>query len=248
MNNKHTSKTILIVDDEDKARLYLAQILQELHPDYEIKFAASPAEALFIFNCSDIDLIFLDVEMPGMTGLDLLSKMREKQSDVPVIFVSAFKRAEFIQQALRLDAVDYIDKPVDPGELETAIQKSFKSHFAFPVSRSETSSKLVLFTELGDMIFNPDEILCFESDKRNSIAYFSSGAKNVVVRENLVGLETILPAESYVRVSRQHIVNKRYIKFVSRSNKTIIVDTGNVQIKIDKVYPDIIDSLTLVNL
>lgn len=61
--------------------------------------------------------------MPGMTGLDLVAEMQTSLKNVPVIFVSAYKRAEFIQRALRLNAVDYLDKPVDPTELIMLLKK-----------------------------------------------------------------------------------------------------------------------------
>ena len=131
------TKKILIVDDEEQSRLYLASIVNELHPELSIQLAATPAEALFLLNKECMDVVFIDVEMPGMTGLEMLEKLRGINANLPVIFVSAYKRAEFIQKAMRLGAVDYIDKPVDPIELESALQKILQ----FKITSLQTKSK-----------------------------------------------------------------------------------------------------------
>jgi CheY-like chemotaxis protein len=157
-----TNKTVLIVDDEEKSRLYLAELTHELFPELTLQFAASPFEALFIIEKQKIDLIFLDVEMPGMTGIDLLTQLREKILKTPVVFISAYKRAEFIQKALRLNAVDYIDKPVDPEELQLAIVKALKNSIDSELSTlptQKTIKKLSLHTANGEMLFEPDEII-----------------------------------------------------------------------------------------
>jgi two-component system LytT family response regulator len=231
------------VDDEEKSRLYLAEIVHELYPTFLFQFAASPFEALFILEKQKMDLIFLDVEMPGMTGLDLLEELRKKVNNTPVVFVSGYKRAEFIQKALRLNAIDYIDKPVDPEELRNAIEKSFshKTEIGKVATTQNTNNvKLCLSTINGDMLFEPDEIMYFESNKRESIAYFQNGFPKVSVRENLKSLiETILPNEHFLRVSRQYIINKRFVKFISQSNNSITLADGHKKIILNRIFPDI---------
>jgi len=220
-------KKILIVDDEEKARLYLASILHELFPEFLIQFASSPQEAIFLLECQYFDIILLDVEMPGMTGLEMLEQLRIKIKNTLTIFISAYKRAEFIQKAMRLNALDYIDKPVDPEELYNAINKCL--HFANNNSgeTSQVNKKLNLFTERGEMFFKPDEILYFESLKRDAIALFANGAKSVIVRHNLSHLEQHVLSNEFLRISRQHIINIKYLKFISKSNRSITLSTGN---------------------
>ena len=155
---------VLIVDDEENARLYLANILHELFPEFEILMAASPTEALFILIKQKITIILLDVEMPGMTGLEFADDLHKQLTGVPVIFVSAYKRAEFIQKALRLNAVDYIDKPVDPKELEIAILKAC-DYPELHIKKKIDNGRLKLYTAQGEMFFEPNEIMYFESEK-----------------------------------------------------------------------------------
>jgi two-component system, LytTR family, response regulator len=240
----YTDKKVLIVDDEEKARLYLASIVEELHPEMYILFASTPSEALYIIKKDNIDLVLLDVEMAGMTGLDFLANLREEAIDIPVVFVSAYKRAEFIQKAMRLDAVDYIDKPVNPTELENAFNKALQTNQnVTPIKRNlKQSKRFCLMTDSGEMFVEIDEIMLFATFKRYSIAYFKNET-NKIVRENLEGLSKKLPDNRFLRVSRQHIVNLEYIKYVSKANKILTLQSGNFQVTLSRIYPQIITKL-----
>ena len=240
-----TNKTVLIVDDEEKSRLYLAELTHELFPKLTLQFAASPFEALYLLEKQNVDLIFLDVEMPGMTGLEMLSQLREKIVNTPVVFVSAYKRAEFIQKAMRLNAIDYIDKPVDPDELRLAIEKAFTSKVETIVTTLNIQ-KLSLQTANGEMIFEPNEIMYFESNKRDSIAHFVNGFIEVTVRSNLKNLEKKLPENTFLRVSRQAIINKRFVKFISQSNNTITLADGFKKCIIERVFPEVFKNQKLI--
>jgi len=234
-------KKILIVDDEENARLYLAAILNELFPEMEIQLASSPAEAVFLISKKCADIILLDVEMPGMSGLEMLAQLRESIKQTPVIFVSSYNRVEFVQKALRLNAIDYIDKPVDPMELKNAMEKA-KLQFN-KVEFQTANQKLKLFTEKGEMLFEPNEIMYFESKKRDSIAHFVSGFHDVTVRCNLKELEAILPINTFARASRQCVVNKQYVKFASQSTHSITLMEGCKSTEIEKVNPDFFKKL-----
>jgi two-component system LytT family response regulator len=236
------NKKILIIDDEESARLYLATIVTELYPGLAIQLAATPSEALFLMKKECIDLILLDVEMPGMTGLELVENIRKISNSTPVIFVSAYKRAEFIQRAIRLNAVDYIDKPVDPAELNNALLKAFKTNYN-SIQNSKRSEqhndRFCLLTDSGEMFIEVNEIVYFKTLKRYSLVYFADGSSKIA-RDNLEGLSKRLPENSFLRVSRQHIVNIKSIKYVSKSNKSITLQSCNLQIVLDKIYPTIL--------
>ncbi len=237
----HVIKSI-IVDDEENARLYMARMLSLSFPDMEIEFAVSPAEALFVLEKKKTDLIFLDVELPGMSGLEMLGELRDRRIETPVIFISQYKRPDFIQKALRLGAVDYIDKPVHPDELEVAVRKILIKRLA-EVNNQPGSGKVCLSTSKGTLYLDPADIFYFETSGRESIAHTVNGESDIIVRESLVKLEKILPAENFRRVSRQCIVNVNYIKLVNK-DKLIILEAGKCQVKLDKIYPQVTAELT----
>ena len=239
-----TNKKVLIVDDEEQSRLYLANILREIYPDLRILHAASPFEGVFLLGSECFDLLFLDVEMPGISGLEMLVQLGEKIVETPVIFVSAYKRAEFIQQALRLNAIDYIDKPVDPLELRTATNKAFSKPTVQPDKTavfSHSLRQLSVNTAKGQMLFEPSEVLYFESAKRNSVIYFANNNKDVVARENLIGLIDFLPSDIFKRVSRKYIVNANYIKYISKCNQTITLVSQSKTVELRQISSSFFD-------
>jgi two-component system, LytTR family, response regulator len=238
------NKRLLIVDDEEQARLYLACIVKELHPEVELLMAASPNEALFILQNENVDCVLLDVEMPGMSGLEMLEKVRLYTEDKPVIFVSGYKRAEFIQSAMRLNALDYIDKPVNPKELNNALLKAFKiqGQKATIGKSSCCKERFYLMTSVGEMFVNVNELIYFETLKRYSTAYFADGTQKVI-RHNLEALMNMLPNNTFLRVSRQNIINIRSIKYISKSNKTITLQCSSGVVVLNRIYPNILNQL-----
>ncbi|MEI7677058.1 MAG: LytTR family DNA-binding domain-containing protein [Bacteroidales bacterium] len=240
----YENKKVLIVDDEEKARLYLASLLSELYPELEIQLVSTPSEALFLLRKQIFHVILLDVEMPGMTGLEMLETLRQQLNQTPVVFVSAYKRAEFIQKALRLAAVDYIDKPVDPAELDKAIKKvfQFKDNIINKIQSVEIENKLCLLTDSGEIFVEPNEIIYFKTAKRYSIICLTDES-NKIVRYNLTQLNKLLSSNQFEHVSRQYIVNIKYIKSASKTNKTLTLCCGKNTYLLDKIFPSILSEL-----
>ncbi|HSH13145.1 MAG TPA: response regulator, partial [Desulfurivibrionaceae bacterium] len=100
---------ILIVDDDKVTRKTLSMALED---DYTTVCAASGREALDILDREEIDLILSDLDMPGMTGLQLLEKLNQRESP-PVIFITGQGTIETAVQAMKLGAYDYVSKPVN---------------------------------------------------------------------------------------------------------------------------------------
>jgi DNA-binding NtrC family response regulator len=107
-------RTILLVDDELGARESLAVILED---DYQVVTAASGKEALEVFKKVPIDLVFLDVHMPEMDGIEVLKKLKELDDEIDVVMVSALNTARMAVDAIKFGAYDYITKPYEPEEI-----------------------------------------------------------------------------------------------------------------------------------
>ena len=105
-------KTILIVDDEDHLRLSLSLILQK--ENYRVESVPSAEEALNCLRLSEYDLMFLDLSLPGISGIDLLAEVHRQAPQMPVLILTAHAALESAIQAVRLGARDYLIKPVEP--------------------------------------------------------------------------------------------------------------------------------------
>lgn len=111
---------ILIVDDDKEFRAELGECLA----GYEIHEAANGREAIgFLDRANDIDLIILDIKMPGPSGLDVLNEIKRKDPDLGVIILTGYSTKDTAIEALRNQADDYIEKPPDPEELTKIIER-----------------------------------------------------------------------------------------------------------------------------
>jgi DNA-binding response OmpR family regulator len=110
---------ILIVDDENHLRLSLSLILQK--ENYRVETAANAEEALDCLQIHEYDLMFLDLNMPGMSGIDLLVEIHRQVPHMPVLILTAHAALESAIQAVRLGARDYLVKPVEPVLILTRV-------------------------------------------------------------------------------------------------------------------------------
>jgi DNA-binding NtrC family response regulator len=122
------NKTVLIVDDEYGARESLKIILDS---DYNIITAASYDEALPLFGKQDIDLVLLDICMPGKSGLDLLETLRQQGHQHRVIMVTAMQTLKTAVRAMKQGALDYITKPYDIEEIRAIVAENIQKKSPF---------------------------------------------------------------------------------------------------------------------
>jgi two-component system, LytTR family, response regulator len=190
--------TALIVDDERLARLELRRLLAA-HPEVEIVGEArNVEEALDVVPKLAPDLIFLDIQMPGSTGFDLL----ERLEDVPqVIFTTAYDA--YAIHAFEVSALDYLLKPIAPTRLAAALAK------VRPVRQQGRLEQV--FVRDGDRcwIVRLPEIFLLESEGNYTRVWF--GNERPLIRRSLNTLEEQLDAAMFFRAGRKQIINLKWI-------------------------------------
>jgi two-component system LytT family response regulator len=215
----------IIIDDERLARNELKKLLQD-HSDIEvIEEAANVDDGIEKIELLNPDLIFLDIQMPGKTGFDLLAEVEKPPR---VIFTTAYD--EYAIKAFEVNALDYLLKPVEPKRLADAIQKL----------HIEISKELVglngnnrgPLTEF-DQVFVKDgercwfvklgEIRLFESVGNYAKVFF--GTNKPLILKSLNALEERLDDRMFFRANRKHIINLRWIeKIEPYFNGGLLVD------------------------
>lgn len=113
---------LLCVDDEPGMLEVCQDTLHRLS-DVEVTGASSPAEALKLLQERDFDLVVTDIQMPGMSGIELLRKIRDNYGDLPVVIMTGFPSVETAVSAVRLGAVDYVTKPFHPDDLTETVRR-----------------------------------------------------------------------------------------------------------------------------
>ncbi len=113
------SQRILVVEDEPNVRLVFRTALES--KEYAISTAPDGETALMWLGQEAFDLVLLDLQMPGMGGMEMLGRLREQGNDIPVVIISAHDQAPNVVQAMRLGAIDFLAKPLTPDALRRAI-------------------------------------------------------------------------------------------------------------------------------
>jgi FixJ family two-component response regulator len=115
------TKSVLIVDDEKNIRLTLLRTLESM--DLSVRTAVNGEEALDKLQAEDFGLVLLDLRLPGMGGLEVLGRIREKYAEVRVIVITAHGTIESAVEAMKLGAADFIQKPFTPAEIRSLVSK-----------------------------------------------------------------------------------------------------------------------------
>ncbi len=247
----------LIVDDEYPARQELRYILSEFDSIEIVGEATNAQEALALIKALDYSVLFIDIAMPGMNGLELSVAIQELPNPPHVIFVTAYE--EYAVSAFEVSAIDYLLKPVDPKRLKKAIDKVIKVHqetlaldgangherqlrdTAEPVAQqadrgqikidrlpAEKQGKTVLVTE-SDIFYAFTE---------QDYVYLKTGNDKLFTRFTLKELEARLPPQMFFRTHRCYLVNlhkvKEIVPFFNGTYTLILEDKERSEVPVSR--------------
>jgi len=202
----------IIIDDERLARTELRKLLQDFPEVEVVDEAANADEAINKIDTLQPDLVFLDIQMPGKTGFDMLAELERAPH---VIFTTAYD--EYALKAFEVNALDYLLKPIEPKRLADAMQKlhiaETKENHILPENFNQS-----ILTEV-DQVFVKDgercwfvklsDIRLFESVGNYAKVFF--GTNKPLILKSLNALEERLDQKTFFRANRKHIVNLRMI-------------------------------------
>ncbi len=228
---------VVIIDDERLARNELKKLLAEF-PELEVVAEAANAdEGIEKIGSHNPDLIFLDIQMPGKTGFDMLAELDKVPT---VIFTTAYD--EYALKAFEVNALDYLMKPIEPSRLADAIHKMEAAHEE-ELESSAVSGLRTTLTE-DDQVFVKDGDRCwfvrladvrlFESVGNYAKVYF--GTNKPLILKSLNALEERLEQKTFFRANRKHIVNLRMIdKVEPYFNGGLLLDLlGGEQVEVSR--------------
>ncbi|MGB0868199.1 MAG: LytR/AlgR family response regulator transcription factor [Flavobacteriales bacterium] len=223
MNRKSIS--CLIVDDEPIAREILVSHLQKIPFISIIGTCKNAEEALNLIQKKKIDLMLLDINMPGMSGMSLAKSIK----DIHVIFTTAYR--EFAIEGFEVQAVDYLLKPIGFDRLFGALLKFSEQH-----TSSETIEKNYIFirSERKMKRVDFDDIKFVERIRDQLHIHLSNNI--LVTRENLDELEKHLPTSCFIRIHRSFIVSINKIDAFTNEH----IEIGNKTLPISRSYRQIV--------
>lgn len=221
----------IIVDDEPLARSEMRSLVTEISKIEILGEFSNALSAIEFLKDNDIDLIFLDIEMPLVTGLEFAEMLPKKSL---IIFTTAY--SQYALKSYELEAVDYLLKPIDPQRLEKAIEKAI----LYTGLLSKDTVKNTVESNTADFLFIKAERRFYKISF--SDIKFIEGLKDYVVihtkQQKLItamNLKTIhqkISGESFIRVSKSYVVNMNYID--SFDNHNIYLEDS--EIPLGEVY------------
>ncbi|MEO8149545.1 MAG: LytTR family DNA-binding domain-containing protein [Bacteroidia bacterium] len=229
--------TALIIDDEQHCREMLKNMLASVASE-DIKLLAeckNAEEGISAIAELHPQLVFLDVEMPGMNGIEMLQKISPFNFDV--IFTTAHEM--YAVKAIKLSALDYLLKPIGVYDLKNALEK-YKSKSKISDTAAQMSvllqniknlvsplNKIAIPVADGLTFVAINEIVRIESDSNYSQFFLLNGTKHLVAK-TLKEYEDLLTDHHFIRIHKSHLVNHEHIKkFVSTDGGYVVMSDGS---------------------
>lgn len=225
---------VIIVDDEQKARNSLSKLLARYCPDVRVVGVASNVgDALIAIQRFKPQIVFLDIEMPGENGFQLLEE--SKQVNFEVIFTTAY--VEYALKAFRYAALDYLTKPIDFRLLIEAIgrfkekQNSLYSQERINVllenmsQTPDTFEKIALPTSKGYRFERISQILYCKANVNYTIVHMFNG-QEMLVAKTLKEFSQLLPESIFFRSHKSYLINLNFIDCYNRENDLVSLVDG----------------------
>lgn len=225
----------VIVDDEPYCCTVLATLLKKYCPQVQLQATCTSAEeGVKSIKTLHPDLVFLDIEMPGKNGFQMLEELQ--QVNFNIIITTSYD--QYALKAFSFSAIDYLLKPIDKNELMRAVNKvaigsslQIKRQLEILLDKirhpENTVSKIALPTMDGLEILSVDQIVSCSADSNYTIIKLK-GAKKITLSKNLKELEEMLGMQGFLRVHNSHLINLNEIsRYVKGEGGYVIMSDGS---------------------
>ncbi len=219
----NTLKKAIIIEDEENGRLVLQNLLQKYCPSIElVGMAASIKEAIPLIINKEPEIVFLDIELPENNGFTLFEHFPTSQFST--IFVTAY--SDYALKALKMSAIDYLLKPINPEELIIAVGKTSRNNNEKVKSLVHNIniglSKVALPTAEGLIFVEVESIMRCEAENNYTMVFFSD-KKSILISKTLAYFDELLADFPFFRASRNALINMNFASRLQRGKKNLIV-------------------------
>jgi two-component system LytT family response regulator len=224
----------VIVEDELNSAENLKILAEEFCSGVKvIGMASSVGEAAELITSGEPDVVFLDINLKGESGFDLLSRMKTR--NFAVVFTTAY--SDYALPAFRVSALDYLLKPINIVQLREAVEKvrlnknNDISHklekLVDQLKTHDPATKIILPTLGGLNFINSNDVVYCESDSNYTTFYLLNGQKHIVSK-TMKSFTNCLSAEHFFRIHNSYIINLKYIKKYNKGDGTITMENNQV--------------------
>ncbi len=226
----------IIIDDEVQGRKLLNVLIKNHTPQITVADeCADLPNGIKAIRKYKPDLVFLDIEMPGHSGLDILDFFDEKDIDFGIIFTTAYN--EYAVKAFKLSAVDYLLKPISGDDLEKAVER-FEKRFASTKSDAtiqaseKAGNKIAIPVGQSIKFIDLDEIVYLKAENTYTEIFMQEGSKLLVSRTLKNFEEVLADKPAFFRCHKSYIINRNYVLDYVKSDGGYLVLKPKTEIPI----------------
>ncbi len=235
----------IVVEDERLPRLSLLQKLEDFRQQVEVVDSCDTySSALNSILRHKPRLLFLDIQLQGKNAMNLIDELRNAIPMPYVIFTTAYDEREYLMNAIKLQAVDYLLKPIDRGELALAINKVVsleQKSVTNLATQGNKDGKCLFRTASGHVFVKLDEIIYIYADGNYSVIVAQHD--RVMVLESLISIEHSMDAALFIRADRKNLINKRHVYKINTKTCTCIFrseDAGEIELVLSRKGTDLL--------
>lgn len=230
--------TAVIIDDENHARKMLRMLLSDASVDVEVLADAESAEeGVSVIKEHQPEVVFLDIDMPGLSGMQL-AEMFGDDRDFEIIFITGHQ--EQASKAFRVNALDFLMKPVSPRELDEALTKLGAALQKRENPISLAGDKIALPMSDGLELVDVKDILCFEAERAYTTLRMTDGSSRLVSKRLKLFEDLLSSKQDFRRVHRSGMVNMNHVVKYSKSDGMLVLK-GEVSVPVSKEHKPWVD-------
>lgn len=229
----------IVIDDDEFIRKTIKDKIELLFPELLLVASCRNAEeGLKAIHQHKPDIVFLDIEMPGMSGFEMLKEIDDISFEI--VFITSY--GHYAIKAIRYSALDFLLKPIDPAELKGAItrfkekrkkiadQKPSLENFIYNLSAKNSADfKLAIATTEGTHFIPAQNILRLEADGSYTKFFLLKG-KNMLASRTMKDFAKLLDEQQFIRVHKSHVINRRCVKSLADTHHIVMEDDSVVEV------------------
>ncbi|MCL9807982.1 LytR/AlgR family response regulator transcription factor [Flavobacterium luminosum] len=219
----------IIIEDEKRAQIYLQGVLEQIAPEITVVAVCDDLPSgVIAIRKHNPDLVFLDIEMPKYSGLEIVNFFGAHEIQFTIIFTTAYN--QYAIQAFKTSALDYLLKPIDPEELTETINR-YKQKNKIPQYEQLVSLNESLIKETkiaipdGNMLqlIPTEEIIYLKADSNYTQVFLENGKKHITSRILRNFEETLKDYKQFFRCHKSYIINTKFVECYSKSDGGTII-------------------------
>ena len=211
---------IAIVDDEKQIRKQIFAMISKYFIDNALECKILPFSdgQELIDSGLKFDIIFMDIEMKNVNGIQAAQHIRKSDMNVPIVYITGY--VDYWRRAYKVHAFDFISKPASQEQIDNVLNDFFSTVY------KKNKAKISLATDEGMLLVNLDEIRYFNIKEKKKVVLSNLTDKNIIVKENIGDIYERLNKDMFFMPHRCCIVNLRFVKEVTK-DRLIIMDNGD---------------------